>query len=270
MRHVFTLALVGALVLGSMAQAPAQTPPNLNPPPAPNMTLQMIPKSIVNGHEADLLIVIESTASLGDTTLQVFVAPGLEATPSCLTMPAFSGKVIQRTVIRRTKEKLLAGEHPVIVELAGHPTAGPGGSAGPCAAAKNKILASQSLAFEYHPEIDLLDYLILGMIGVLGGWFLRFGVNLLKSVPPPLPAALPQAKAAPTPAPSFMERLTDWVKRYYYVLDCLVTLGIALTVLVFMAKSGRPPESGALWPGALATGIGLGLLTNSELLTRLR
>jgi hypothetical protein len=231
------------------------------------MVLQMVPKEIVDQHQADLLITVESSQTVNNSTLQVSIGPGLQSTPQCLPVPAFSGKVIQHVVISRTDEPLLAGEHPLIVELTEHAPAAAGQPAVSdrlCAAPKTKILASQSLTFQFHPEIRLWAYLLLGMVGVGIGWLLRFFINALKSIPPPLPA--PAAEAGVGGSGGFF----DWLKRHYYGVDCLVTLGIGLAVLVFMAKTGRPPEGAALPPGALATGIGLGLLTNSELLTRLR
>ena len=56
----------------------------------------------------------------------------------------------------------------------------------------------------------------------------------------------------------------------YYLVDFLVTLIIAFIVLATFIQGGRPPQSGATWYGALASGVGIGLFTNSELLTRLR
>jgi hypothetical protein len=53
-------------------------------------------------------------------------------------------------------------------------------------------------------------------------------------------------------------------------VDFLVTLALAFIVLATFVQGGRPPQAGATWYGALATGVGIGVFTNSDLLTRLK
>ena len=53
-------------------------------------------------------------------------------------------------------------------------------------------------------------------------------------------------------------------------MDFLVTLALAFIVLATLVQGGRPPQAGTTWYGALASGVGIGLFTNSELLTRVR
>lgn len=48
-----------------------------------------------------------------------------------------------------------------------------------------------------------------------------------------------------------------------------MTLLIGLFVLLYLLKDGHVPDSAAYWYGALVTGVGLGLLTNSELIVKL-
>jgi len=48
-----------------------------------------------------------------------------------------------------------------------------------------------------------------------------------------------------------------------------VTAAIGFLALVALVQDGQPPQNATYWYTALAVGVGLGLLTNSELLTKL-
>lgn len=85
-------------------------------------------------------------------------------------------------------------------------------------------------------------------------------VEILKTVPAPS-ADPPEGTVGP---------ITRFVQQYHYLVDFGVTLAMGFIVMVALLTDGRPPEAGRMWPGALATGVGLGLLANSELITRIK
>jgi hypothetical protein len=64
--------------------------------------------------------------------------------------------------------------------------------------------------------------------------------------------------------------ITGFVMRHYYTVDGTVTLVLGILALLGLSAHGRPPESTAWWGAALTLGVGLGLLTNSELITKVR
>ncbi len=59
-----------------------------------------------------------------------------------------------------------------------------------------------------------------------------------------------------------------FVLEHYYWVDFAVTLTVGFLALAALMKNGRPPASAEYWPEAIVLGVGLGLLTNSDLLTR--
>lgn len=122
------------------------------------------------------------------------------------------------------------------------------------------ILAQDDFDVEYTPTISLGRYLLVGLAGVLIGYAIRLLVKVLSTVPPPALAPTPAGSAGP---------VTTFVTRHYYAVDCAVTLTLGLLVLIFFIKDGHPPDAGIQWYGALGIGVGLGLLTNSELVTKL-
>lgn len=224
---------------------------------SPSLKLQLVPKNVVDKYPTELLITVEAPTRI-DAQVRVTMPPGFEAVPKSFSLSGFSGKVIETATLRGTGERVLAGERPILVELTGAAPAG-GGTA--------PVLASESLSFEFAPEIPLWFYLVVGTAGVMLGYGARYLVNLLKAVgPPPLSDSEKQALTDS----GRKTKWPEWARRHYYLLDFAVTLALGFAVLVVMASGGRPPQAATLWPGALTTGFGLGLLANSELLTRIK
>ena len=115
------------------------------------------------------------------------------------------------------------------------------------------------------PTISVAIYLFFGLSGIFLGYWIRIFVKILSSTTPPQPA--PVATGNPPQNPG---NITAWVMRHYYAVDMSVTEIIGFMVLIAMIKDGNPPDNGSYWYSSLATGLGLGTLTNSDLFTRLR
>jgi hypothetical protein len=113
------------------------------------------------------------------------------------------------------------------------------------------------------PEQSLAAYLGLGALGILVGYLLRVLMKVLSTTTAPAPD--PTADPPPVLGP-----IGRFVASHYYQVDCLVTLVLGLAALLFLVKDGHLPDNGVVWYGALLMGLALGLLTNSELITKLR
>lgn len=64
--------------------------------------------------------------------------------------------------------------------------------------------------------------------------------------------------------------ITRFVKDHYCQVDFAVTVALGAAALIALIKDGHPPESASAWYSALILGLGLGALTNSELITKQR
>jgi hypothetical protein len=123
--------------------------------------------------------------------------------------------------------------------------------------AGDSIIQQSDFDVEYIPAIPIVQYLLWGLLGVAVGYGIRLLVKVLSKIPEPIPLANDDGP------------ITKFVKKYYFLVDCLVTLVLGLFVLLYLIKDGHVPDSAAYWYGAVVTGVGLGLLTNSELIVKL-
>lgn len=217
----------------------------------PSVTLELIPNGVLDHRQAQLYITVESSQELKDAVLEVHASSDFNISPSTITLPSVSRSVIESMSVTLINPKLLAGDQALTVTLYQ-----------PNDSHTRKILVSKLIKFAYTPEISLPIFFLLAVAGVVIGYWLRLVVKVLGSIDPPPAAPVP-------PGPQFGP-ITTFVKTHYYLVDFLVTLIIAFIVLATFIQGGRPPQSGGTWYGALASGVGIGLFTNSELLTRLR
>jgi len=127
---------------------------------------------------------------------------------------------------------------------------------------KSGQVASSTIAVEYESGIALSFYFAIGSLGIALGYLVRIVIDTLGSLPKPPAMALPDA---PTPGP-----LGRFISVHYYLVDFMVSLLLGFAALVALVKEGHPPETGSAWYSALVLGLGLGLFTNSDLITRLR
>ena len=221
-----------------------------NPLPQVGMKLKLLPKELIGDRPAQLVVELDAKQPLAASQLHLEAPQGIELVSS-KPLARFQGKLSETFVVRRAQ-----GEQPgpagwIRVELR-EGQAGVGGT----------ILANDILEFQFKSEISLSLYFILGCLGIALGYAIRLLVQVLKKVPAPSPA--PKAgggSAGP---------ITEFVQSHYYVVDFGVTLVLGFLVLVALLSDGSPPETGRMWPGALASGVGLGLLANSELITRIK
>lgn len=247
--RLLPLTLFAALILAEMTPfASAQNPPKI--------TLQAMPTKIVDGAPAQLAVTIEVQGTLQNVVLKVSPPPGFQADRNSLALATLSGKSTLLFSIRRSNSQPASGGLLLVsLEI-------PQGSG-----KEPQQIASESLKLDYAPEISVSYFVWLGLFGVALGYCLRLLLKVLQSIPPdqvPAPAPVAGQQLPPPPGP-----VTLFVKKYYYLTDFLVTLALGFLALVALTKAGHPPETGNLWYTALAAGVGIGLLTNSELLTRI-
>jgi hypothetical protein len=168
-----------------------------------------------------------------------------------IPLRAVARSVIEHVTITPVDPRLGFGDQAVTVTLSQ-----------PSDPGKRKIIASKLLKFSYAPEISLCAFFVFATLGLILGYWVRIIVKVLAAITPPSPQ--PES-GAPVPGP-----ITKFVQGHYYLVDFLVTVALAFIVLATLVQNGRPPQSGSTWYGALAVGVGIGLFTNSELLTRIR
>ena len=218
----------------------------------PTLNLDMVPANLANQQPGELIMTIESDAQLSNVSLAITVPPCISSNPPSVTLPVFSRKVVRTAVIIGHECESSGQKMPIIVELKQ-------GGASP------QVLASQTLTFTYAKELTLLVYLILGCVGVIVGYWLRLLVKTLAVVSATAEDSKKLSAAEVRPP----EELKKFVFRYPVLTDFLVTLLLGILAMLYLAHSGKPPDAAIQWPGAVTLGASLGVLTNSELFTRL-
>ena len=243
------------------------------PPLKVTLTLQVSPEATFRRQPLVLTSVIEATPSLSGAWLALDIPPGLRvlkvSTPDSvlaklpsgavggttsrqtMALPTFSGRLTLSYLLGSTDVDLARGQYPLNVQLTRD-------SAGVTA-----VLASATSTVSIRPEQSLAAYLGLGALGILLGYLLRLLIKVLSTTTAPAPD--PPKGPAPVLGP-----IGRFVAAHYYKVDCLVTVVLGLAALLILVREGRLPDNGAVWYGALLMGLGLGLLTNSELITKLR
>jgi hypothetical protein len=217
----------------------------------PTLSVELIPGSVLDHRQAQLYITVESPQELTNAVLEIHASTDFSITPSTIALPAITRSLVESATVTLTNPKLLAGDQAFTVTLSQ-----------PSEPSTRKVMVSKLIKFPYTPEISLRIFFVFATAGVVIGYWMRLVVKVLGNVEAP--------PAQPDPNSTQPGPITRFVKAHYYLVDFLVTLVLAFIVLATFIQGGRPPQSGAAWYGALATGTGIGLFTNSELLTRLR
>lgn len=258
---VFLFILILAICAAALQNAAApqtvqaqDTPPPTPPevarvegrvtPPQPDLDLQ--PKT------PETFVAIVSSPEEGDLLSISVNPPTIRASPSSWTLPKTGHKVSRNFVLEPPAGKRLTGEIEIGAELTRPSQNGPGES-----------LAGATYRFVYRQGIPLSSYFMWGILGIVIGYFLRLFLKVLSEVTPEAPAPVANQSAGK------VGWITRLVKRHYYLVDCAVTAAIGFLVLVALVQDGQPPQNATYWYTALAMGVGLGLLTNSELLTKI-
>jgi hypothetical protein len=218
-------------------------------PAGPTISYQLTPKNFDSCSAAQLLVTADLPSAYGKVDVKFVAPPGFAAEPSSLKFDQ-PGKTILAVTIRRTGD-VPTGEFSLLAHAAAQPS-----GTGPA------LATDQVVTLSYTRRLAVRFYFLLGAIGFVVGYLLRIVTAVLKKVPAPNPAP-GDGSAADGP-------ITVFVKQHYYLVDFLVSLVLALVVLLYLMKDGRPPDSAIAWSGALLTGIGLGFLTNNDLLAKIK
>ena len=222
--------------------------------PTPSVTYQLRAKDFDTSDTAQLLVTGDIPAASGAAEVQFISPPGFEISPSTLTFDPQSGK---RIIVAKMKlqQNAPSGESSILV----HATVKPPGN-GP------SIAIDQVIPFVYIRRLPLKFYFLAGLTGFVLGYLLRLVTGVLKTVPAPLPAPpIPDGGGS-----SQDGRITAYVKKHYYRVDFFVCFTLAFAVLLYLIRDGHAPDSAATWYGAILTGVGLGFLTNNDLIGRIR
>lgn len=208
-----------------------------------------IPANVLGGRAAQMAITVKGAPA--GSVLSLTVPEGFKAEPSSVTIPARQGEYLWTPKLTPPSRNTVLEKGRIWIELtlqeAGKPI---------------QLLDRRSLLFDYHPGVDLRSFILLGLLGIAIGYLVRLFIKILSEVPTPSPSPV-AGEQSPGP-------LTRFVQRHYYSVDFSVTLVIGFLALVTMIADGRPPQNASWWYSALAVGVGLGLLTNSELVVKIR
>jgi hypothetical protein len=211
------------------------------------------PAEVVNGETAQLTVEMQAAQTANNLRMEITAPPGFRITQGgSVKVPAFQGNyTLTPFLVERADAQATVGAHTLLVRVfTGEGTA-------------NIATVDTSIPFSYVSRISIPAYFLLGGLGILIGYALRVLIKVLQTVPAPAPAPQQQQGAAVGP-------VTAFVQNHYYLVDCGVTLTIGLLSLALLLKNNHVPDSGLYWYSALGAGVALGLLTNSELLSKLR
>jgi hypothetical protein len=238
-----TFAVVLALALVSPRAAAALSSP---------LSVALEPLSLSGSGSIELLCTVIVPADAKTCTIEVQPPLGFRAEPRTITITGAAPgvQIVRRITLTPSDTFQKKGSKTVLVDLL---ATGPNG-------ALPTGVSTQSKTFTYtNPRLDVVQYLWIGGFGIILGYIARFLINLLKTIPAPAPFV--DATAA--------GRITTFVQKHYYWVDGGITLALGLLILIGFIRNELPPDAAAYWYGALILGVGVGALTNSELLTRL-
>jgi hypothetical protein len=272
------LSIAGSAVTGRaqqpalpLAQPPAApTPPNANlvrishSVADPDATLRRKPVHLVFEIEADAPMSSGQLTLTAPQTIDIRkvdkVDPNTKpasgsAATNTVTIPigAFTGRVRTMVAVTPRNESLLKGQYRVIAEL--RTTRQSDGAS---------VSANDVIAMEAVPELDLAQYLLIGVGGVLLGWVLRLLLQAQAKVPAPSPVPVADGDSD-SPGP-----ITRFIMKYYYQFDAAITAVLGFLALLALVTNGHPPDTAGVWYAALLLGVGLGLLANTDLVLRIR
>jgi hypothetical protein len=219
----------------------------------PSIAYQLRAKDFDTSNSAQLLATADVPATSGRLEVQFAAPPGFVVDPASLRFEPQPGKRIVAVTVRRMND-VSTSEYSILA----HATALASGNGPPFA-------VDQAITFNYTRRLAVKAYFILGMAGFILGYFLRIITGVLKKIPPPAPAISGGGAGNGQDGP-----VTAFVKRHYYMVDLVVSLVLAFVVLLYLMKEGHPPDSASVWSGALLIGVGLGFLTNNDLLARIK
>jgi hypothetical protein len=218
----------------------------------PSISAEVTPSELSLNASATLTVTVDCPTSTQEQTLEVFPPPGFTVSPKTYSLGSSAGHKTRQFEVQGPRTYVASASWKFVVLLSD----------------KNGELASLSQPFIYRSGISLIPYFVLGLLGIGTGYLARLVVDSLNSLPKPV---LPAAAAAPAGGgiPN-LGWFTEFMKENYYLMDFGVTVVLGFLALTALVKDNHPPESAMYWYSALGLGFGIGLLTNSDLVTRLR
>ena len=218
----------------------------------PTIQAELSPKRLSVNLPATLTVSVNCPAATQDQTLLVSPPPGFTVSPTSFQLGSGAGVKTRQFEIQTPHAYVPAANWKFLIVLSD----------------KSGDLASVAFPFDYGAGIALWKYFILGILGIAIGYLARLVVDSLNNLPKPvLPAATAPPGGGGVPN---LGRFTNFIKNHYYLMDFFVTLVLGFLALVALVKDNHAPDSGLYWYSALGLGFGIGLLTNSDLITRLR
>ncbi len=256
------LAYGGAMLVcagSAMAQAPVV-----------RITTSLSPDGPVYRSPVELVITVESSQPLTGARLLLAAPEGLKlqalpdsaaagtkpstgGTHLLLPLHAFAGRTSRAIIVTPDVGKLRRATYRVLADVYAADSAG----------RPPLALAHEPIPIAVVPQIALASYLWLGLVGILIGYLIRLVIKVLGAVPAPLPA--PPETNDPTTGP-----ITRFVTRHYYFTDFTVTCVMGVLLMLLLLKDAHLPDNAGSWYGAMILGFSLGLLTNSDLVTKFR
>lgn len=211
------------------------------------MTLVAERPQLVNSESMSLVVSLKSTSFAGGTLLLSEPAQ-CSVTPKEVKIPPFSD--LYETLDVKVSCTGVESARTVRVRLQQvTPTA-------------TSVFATGSASFTYLRRIAVWMYFLLGAGGIAVGYLLRIVMQVQKTITPEEPFVEGES-AKPGP-------ITAFVTNHYYAVDFSVCLTLGLLSMLLLLKSGHVPDESAYWYEALVLGVGLGLLTNTDLVLRVR
>lgn len=218
---------------------------------SPSIAYQLRVKDFEISNSAQLLVTADIPTTSGKIDIQFVAPPGFAIEPAGLVFDPQAGKRVVAVTVRRTAD-VPSSDYSILA----HATAQPSNAGAP-------LVIDQVVTFTYTKRLQVRFYFALGLAGFILGYLLRIVTGVLKNVTPPAPLQAVNGGGGDGP-------VTVFVKNHYYVVDFLTSLVLAFIVLLYLMREGHPPDSASAWYGALLTGIGLGFLTNNDLLARIK
>jgi len=221
----------------------------------PVVRVHVEPQDIVNESSVLLVVEIDTTQPLNAAILEVTPPVGFVVTPqNKLALPAFDAHLrLTQLWLKRMNSSTPIGTSTVHVHLFQD-------------AVNPRALVDSSIQFKYYERISVCAYLSWGILGIVLGYLIRLIIKAQQSVPAPAPAPPgPAIPAPPAPGP-----ITRFVTKYYYPVDGALTVLIGFLALLVLLKDHHAPDNVLYWYSALGSGVALGALTNSELITKVR
>lgn len=214
---------------------------------------ELTPPQLRFNSTASLTVTAECPATTEEQTLEVTPPPGFTVSPKSYQLGMTAGTKTRQFEVQTPRTYIVPADWRFFILLS----------------TRNTEVASISAAFPYNSGIPLYEYFLLGLLGIAVGYLARLVVDSLNALPKPM---LPLAAAVlpgGTPAPN-LGRFTIFIRDHYYFMDFAVTFVLGFLALAALVKDNHAPDTGMYWYSSLGLGFGIGLLTNSDLVTRLR